>query len=160
MSVYQFDALRLNGEQQSLDKYKGKVLLIVNTASKCGFTPQYKELQDLYETYQNQGFEILGFPCNQFKNQEPGDEKEIEEFCSLNYGVAFPMFQKIIVNGKEAHPLFQYLKQETPGLLGTKAIKWNFTKFLINRKGEVVSRHSPTVKPSTLQEEIKQLLND
>lgn len=160
MSVYQFDALRLNGEKQSLDKYKGKVLLIVNTASKCGFTPQYKELQDLYETYQNQGFEILGFPCNQFKNQEPGDEKEIEEFCSLNYGVTFPMFQKIIVNGKEVHPLFQYLKQETPGFLGTKAIKWNFTKFLINRKGEVVSRHSPTVKPSTLQEEIKQLLND
>ncbi|MGE6260769.1 glutathione peroxidase [Heyndrickxia sporothermodurans] len=160
MSVYQFDALRLNGEQQSLDKYKGKVLLVVNTASKCGFTPQYKELQDLYETYQNQGFEILGFPCNQFKNQEPGDEKEIEEFCSLNYGVTFPMFQKINVNGKEAHPLFQYLKQETPGFLGTKAIKWNFTKFLINRTGEVVSRHSPTAKPSTLQKEIKQLLND
>lgn len=158
MSVYQYEAITINGKCQSLAEYKGKVLLIVNTASKCGFTPQFEELQRIYEKYHEKGFEVLGFPCNQFKNQDPGSEKEIQEFCSLNFGVTFPMFKKIDVNGKDTHPLFQYLKHETPGFLGTKAIKWNFTKFLVNREGQVVSRHSPTVKPLTLIKEIEFLL--
>lgn len=158
MSVYQYEAITINGKCQALEEYKGKVLLIVNTASKCGFTPQFEELQRLYEKYHEKGFDVLGFPCNQFNNQDPGSEKEIQEFCSLNFGVTFPMFKKIDVNGKDTHPLFQYLKHETPGFLGTKAIKWNFTKFLVNREGQVVSRHSPTVKPLTLIEEIELLL--
>ena len=126
MSIYDFRVKTIRGEEQSLADYKGKVLLIVNTASKCGFTPQYKELQELYEQYRDRGFVVLGFPCNQFGNQEPGTEEEIEQFCQVNYGVTFPMFAKVDVNGENAHPLFQYLKEKAPGVLGTKAIKWNF----------------------------------
>ena len=158
MSIYQYDVINIKGVKQTLCEYKGKVLLIVNTASKCGFTPQFKELQDLYEKYRDKGFEVLGFPCNQFNHQDPGNEREIEEFCQLNYGVTFPMFSKIEVNGKNAHPLYQYLKQESAGFLGTKMIKWNFTKFIINQEGKVVSRHAPTVKPSILENEINTLL--
>ncbi|MGE8205786.1 glutathione peroxidase [Heyndrickxia sp. NPDC080065] len=160
MNIYQFEAIRMNGNKQLFSDYQGKVLLIVNTASKCGFTPQFKELQDLYQKYHEKGLEILGFPCNQFNHQDPGENQEIEEFCSLNYGVSFPMFQKINVNGKDAHPLFQYLTKEVPGILGSKKIKWNFTKFLVNREGRVVSRYSPAIKPLTLAEEIEALLGE
>lgn len=156
--VYDFTAPMLNGDEVDLSAYKGKVLLIVNTASKCGFTPQYKGLQSLYEQYKDQGLEILGFPCNQFGHQEPGDSGEISEFCELNFGVSFPLFAKIDVNGDDAHPLYQHLKSEAPGLLGSKAIKWNFTKFLINRDGEVVKRYAPTDKPESLAKDVAALL--
>ncbi|SFA40269.1 glutathione peroxidase [Parageobacillus thermantarcticus] len=158
MSIYDFTAKTIRGEEQSLADYKGKVLLIVNTASKCGFTPQYKELQELYEQYRNRGFVVLGFPCNQFGNQEPGTEEEIEQFCQVNYGVTFPMFAKVDVNGEQAHPLFRYLTEKAPGVFGTKAIKWNFTKFLIDRNGNVVARFAPQTKPSELKSEIEKLL--
>ncbi|MED4970660.1 glutathione peroxidase [Geobacillus sp. NFOSA3] len=158
MSVYDFTVKTIRGEEQSLADYKGKVLLIVNTASKCGFTPQYKELQELYEQYRDRGFVVLGFPCNQFGHQEPGTEEEIEQFCQVNYGVTFPMFAKVDVNGENAHPLFQYLKEKAPGVLGTKAIKWNFTKFLVDRNGNVVARFASQTKPSELKNEIEELL--
>ncbi|WP_374718670.1 glutathione peroxidase [Parageobacillus toebii] len=158
MSVYDFTVKTIRGEEQSLADYKGKVLLIVNTASKCGFTPQYKELQDLYEQYRDRGFVVLGFPCNQFGHQEPGTEEEIEQFCQVNYRVTFPMFAKVDVNGENAHPLFQYLKEKAPGVFGTKAIKWNFTKFLVDRNGNVVARFASQTKPSELKNEIEELL--
>ncbi|EZP77449.1 glutathione peroxidase [Parageobacillus genomosp. 1] len=158
MSVYDFTAKTIRGEEQSLADYKGKVLLIVNTASKCGFTPQYKELQELYEQYRDRDFVVLGFPCNQFGHQEPGTEEEIEQFCQVNYGVTFPMFAKVDVNGENAHPLFQYLKEKAPGVLGTKAIKWNFTKFLVDRNGNVVARFASQTRPSELKSEIEKLL--
>jgi glutathione peroxidase len=159
MSVYDFTVKTIRGEEKSMADYKGKVLLIVNTASKCGFTPQYKELQELYDEYKDKGFEVLGFPCNQFGQQEPGTESEIESFCQLNYGVTFPLFAKIDVNGANAHPLFVYLTEKAPGILGTKSIKWNFTKFLVDKNGNVVSRFAPKTKPSELKQEIEKLLN-
>ncbi|EIT85737.1 glutathione peroxidase [Fictibacillus macauensis ZFHKF-1] len=158
MSVYEFKAKTIMGEEKSLSEYEGKVLLIVNTASKCGFTPQFKELQALYEEYNDSGLEILGFPCNQFASQDPGNEQEIQEFCQLNYGVSFPMFAKVDVKGDQAHPLFQYLAKEAPGLLGSKAIKWNFTKFLVDTRGNVVSRHSPQTSPKDMKKDIESLI--
>jgi glutathione peroxidase len=159
MSVYEIKVKTIHGEEKSMADYKGKLLLIVNTASKCGFTPQYKELQELYEKYKDQGFEVLGFPCNQFGHQEPGSESEIESFCQLNYGVTFPMFAKVDVKGENAHPLFVYLTEKAPGILGSKSIKWNFTKFLVDKNGKVVSRFAPQTKPSELKPEIEKLLN-
>jgi len=156
--VYDFEVKRLNGESMKLGEYRGKVLLIVNTASECGFTPQYGGLEQLYGKFQERGLEILGFPCNQFGKQEPGNSAEIAEFCSVNYGVTFPMFEKIDVNGKNAHPLYQYLKSEARGLLGSEPIKWNFTKFLVNREGEVVERYGSTTKPEQIEADIEALL--
>jgi glutathione peroxidase len=158
MSIYDFEVETIAGEKITLSKYKGKVLLIVNVASKCGFTPQYKGLQKLYKSYHDSGLEILGFPCNQFREQEPADEKAIQSFCTLNYGVEFPMFSKIKVNGEETHPLYQYLKSVQAGFLGTESIKWNFTKFLVDREGHVVARFGSTTKPSEIEEDIKKLL--
>ena len=157
MSVYQFNANTLSGEEVSLDTYKGKVLLIVNTASKCGLTPQYEGLEALYKELNTDGLEILGFPCNQFGKQEPGDSTEIASFCLKNYGVSFPMFEKIDVNGDDAHPLYKYLKGEAKGLLGSEAIKWNFTKFLINKEGEVLERYAPTTPPEKIKADIQKL---
>ncbi|WP_124727905.1 glutathione peroxidase [Staphylospora marina] len=159
MSVYQFVATRINGQEQPLSDYKGQVLLIVNTASKCGLTPQYQELQQLYDRYKDRGFQVLGFPCNQFGGQEPGSEEEIQEFCQINYGVTFPMFAKIHVNGPNTHPLFQYLKDNTSAML-FKDIKWNFTKFLVNRRGEVVKRYAPTTSPASIAADIERLLEE
>jgi glutathione peroxidase len=156
-SIYDFTATSLAGEEVSLKRYEGQVLLIVNTASQCGFTPQYKGLQELHQAFSPRGFAVLGFPCNQFGHQEPGDAREIEQFCSTNYAVTFPMFAKIDVNGSNAHPLYQYLKGEKSGLLGS-AIKWNFTKFLVDRAGQVVARYAPTAKPDGLTREIEVLL--
>jgi glutathione peroxidase len=156
-SVYDFTATSLAGQEIQLKQYEGQVLLIVNTASQCGFTPQYKGLQELYQTFSPRGFAVLGFPCNQFGHQEPGDAREIEQFCSTNYAVTFPMFAKIDVNGSNAHPLYQYLKGEKSGLLGS-AIKWNFTKFLVDRAGQVVERYAPTARPDGLTREIEALL--
>ncbi|MBN8432472.1 glutathione peroxidase [Microbulbifer salipaludis] len=147
-----------DGQESTLAQYKGKVLLIVNTASKCGFTPQYKGLEDLYQKYKDKGLVILGFPCNQFGKQEPGSDSEIQEFCTLNYGVSFPVYAKLDVNGADAHPLFTQLKKSAPGILGTEGIKWNFTKFLVNREGEVVNRYAPKDKPESLAEDIEKLL--
>lgn len=157
MTVYDFRANTINGEEKSLADYNGCVLLIVNTASQCGFTPQFARLQKLYETYQEQGFEVLGFPCNQFKKQDPGSNTEIAEFCQTNYGVTFQMFQKVDVKGAHIHPLFAYLTRKAPGMI-TSQIKWNFTKFLINRNGEVVNRFAPQTKPDRLVNEIELLL--
>ncbi|MDX1570162.1 MAG: glutathione peroxidase [Xanthomonadales bacterium] len=154
-SIHEFEVETISGEKQSLGEYEGKVLLIVNTASKCGFTPQYEGLEALHEKYKDQGFEVLGFPCNQFGAQEPGDNSEISEFCELNFGVTFPLFSKIDVNGDEAHPLYEYLKSAVPGLLGSRAIKWNFTKFLVGRDGKPVERFSPQTKPEALDRIIK-----
>lgn len=158
MSIYQFSATNINGQEVSLADYKDKVVLIVNTASKCGFTPQFEGLETLYKDLSDQGLVILGFPCNQFGSQDPGSDGEIEEFCQLNYGVSFPMFSKIDVNGSQAHPLYDYLKSEAKGLLGSKNIKWNFTKFLINKQGEVVKRYAPTDKPKAIKRDIEGLL--
>jgi glutathione peroxidase len=158
MTVYQFDAKKINGETISLSEYQGDVLIIVNTASNCGFTPQYKELQELYEQYKEKGFTVLGFPCNQFMNQEPGTESDIQSFCEMNFGVTFPLFSKVDVNGKNAHPLFQYLTEEAPGVLGMKAVKWNFTKFLVNRSGEVVERYAPNTNPKEISQDIEKLI--
>ncbi len=158
MSVYSYSVKTIKGEEVSLEQYKGKVLVIVNTASKCGFTPQYKGLQELYEKYKDRGVEILGFPCNQFGGQEPGSEPEIESFCELNYGVAFPMFAKVDVKGDHADPLFAYLASEAPGLLGSKGIKWNFTKFLVNKEGAVVKRFAPQTAPADLEKELEALI--
>lgn len=154
---YSFSAPALQGNEISMDTYTGKVVLVVNTASECGFTPQLEGLQKLYEQYRDQGLVILGFPCNQFGNQEPGDEETIAEGCVVNYGVNFPMFAKVDVNGDNAHPLFKFLKKELGGLLGSK-IKWNFTKFLINRDGKPVKRYAPITKPESLEKDIKKLL--
>jgi len=155
--IYDFKAKSLAGEDIPLQRFEGQVLLIVNTASACGFTPQYKGLEALHQALAPRGFSVLGFPCNQFGNQEPGDAKQIEQFCTKNYGVTFPMFAKIDVNGNNAHPLFSYLKSEKAGLLGP-SIKWNFTKFLVDRSGKVVARHAPTAKPEGLTREIEALL--
>jgi glutathione peroxidase len=156
-SVYDFTAKTLAGKDVNLADYRGQVLLIVNTASKCGFTPQYEGLEKLYEELHPKGLTILGFPCNQFGQQEPGGADEIGQFCQVNYGVSFPMFAKIDVNGSHAHPLFNYLKSAKSGLLGP-SIKWNFTKFLVDRSGNVVARHAPTAKPEGLTKEIEALL--
>jgi len=156
-SIYEFSARTLAGEELPLKRFDGQVLLIVNTASACGFTPQYKGLEALQKTYGPRGFSVLGFPCNQFGAQESGSEAQIEQFCASNYGVSFPMFAKIDVNGAQAHPLYRYLKGEKPGLLGS-AIKWNFTKFLVDRAGHVVSRHAPTTTPESLAKDIESLL--
>lgn len=158
MTVYQFKADSLEGKEIPLSDYKGDVLLIVNTASKCGFTPQYEGLEKLHEKFKDRGLRVLGFPCNQFGAQEPGDESEIGSFCRKNYGVEFQMFKKIDVNGKNAHPLYKFLTQEAPGALHTEAIKWNFTKFLVDREGRVVKRFAPNVTPDKLEPEIEKLL--
>jgi glutathione peroxidase len=156
-SFYKFSAKALNGKPVNMDKYKGKVVLVVNTASKCGFTPQYAGLQELYQKYNKEGLEILGFPCNQFGNQEPGGSKEIAEGCLVNYGVSFQMFEKTDVNGEHAHPIFNYLKNALPGI--GKDIKWNFTKFVINKDGKPVKRYAPITKSEKLEPFIKKLLN-
>jgi glutathione peroxidase len=157
-SIYDFKVKTIEGRIISLEDFRGKVLLIVNTASKCGFTPQYEELESIYKKYNAMGFEILGFPCNQFASQEQGTEEEILQFCQLNYSVTFPMFSKIEVNGNNSHPLYQFLKSEARGFLGTKEIKWNFTKFLVNRNGKVVARYAPAKKPTELESKILRLL--
>jgi glutathione peroxidase len=156
-SVYAFTAKSLSGKDVSLGDFRGQVLLVVNTASKCGFTPQYEGLEKLHEELHPKGLTVLGFPCNQFGKQEPGNEDEIGQFCQVNYGVSFPMFAKIDVNGPDAHPLYRYLKHEKPGVLGGR-IKWNFTKFLVDRAGKVVARYAPTTKPESLAQPIARLL--
>lgn len=158
MNIYSFSAKRLNGELEELKHYQGQVLLIVNTASRCGFTPQFLGLEQLYQQYKHRGFSVLGFPCNQFGGQDPATNTEIGEFCQLNYGVSFPMFEKVEVNGEHALPLFQYLKSEARGLLGSEFIKWNFTKFLVNKEGHVIKRYAPTTKPEDIAQEIESLL--
>lgn len=157
-SLYDIPLASLSGEPTDLSAYRGKVLLIVNTASQCGFTPQYAGLEALYQKYKDRGFAVLGFPCNQFGSQEPGGEEEIAAFCKQNYGVSFPMFAKIEVNGSHTHPLFARLKANAPGILGTEAIKWNFTKFIINTDGTIHSRHAPTVTPESLSAVIEGIL--
>ena len=157
MTIYDLKVLNTKGEEVSLSDYRGKVLLIVNTATGCGFTPQYEGLQKLYDEYQNEGFEILDFPCNQFGNQAPGTDAEIGQFCSLNYHTTFPRFAKVDVNGKNEIPLFAYLKKEKGGMMGS-SIKWNFTKFLVDRNGKVVERFAPTVIPEKIESHIKELL--
>ncbi len=156
-SFYDFSATSIDGEETPLSEYEGKAVLVVNTASKCGFTPQYEGLEKLYEEFKDQGLVILGFPCDQFGHQEPGDEHEIKDFCSLTYDVDFPMFAKIDVNGKHAHPLYQWLRSKQHGLFGTR-IKWNFTKFLVNRDGEVVRRYGSVTKPEKLTGDIEKVL--
>ena len=156
-NFYQFSARSIQGKDINMEAYKGKTVLVVNTASKCGFTPQYAGLEELNQKYKDKGLAILGFPCNQFGNQEPGDEKSIAEGCLINYGVTFQMFSKVDVNGTNAHPLFTYLKNELGGIFGKK-IKWNFTKFLIDRNGKPVKRYAPTTKPEQLEPEILKLL--
>lgn len=156
-NIYDFKVKDINGSEISLAQYKGKVLLIVNVASKCGFTPQYKGLEALFEEFKGE-VQVMGFPCNQFGKQEPGDAEEIKNFCSITYDVKFPLFEKIDVNGSDAHPLYRYLKSAKPGLLGSEAIKWNFTKFLVNRQGEVVKRYAPTDTPETIKKDLAQYL--
>jgi len=158
MSIYHFKVKTIDGPETSLSEYQGKTLLIVNVASQCGFTPQYAGLEELYQKYSSQGFSILGFPCNQFGHQEPGNDQEIKNFCSTRYHVSFPLFSKIEVNGENAHPLFQFLKEQAPGLLGSQGIKWNFTKFLVNKEGAVVQRFAPTTPPASLESQIRELL--
>ncbi|ETT65188.1 glutathione peroxidase [Paenibacillus sp. FSL R7-0204] len=158
MNVHDFEANTLRGQEESLSKYKGKVLLVVNTASKCGLTPQYKGLQEVYDKFKDRGFEILGFPSNQFAGQEPGESEDIAEFCEINYGVSFPMYEKINVKGADAHPLFKYLSKEAPGVLGSKSIKWNFTKFLVDQEGRVLKRFAPQTTPDQIEEDIEKLL--
>ena len=159
-NVYQFEARSLAGQPVPLSDFQGKVLLIVNTASECGFTPQYAGLQTLQDTYQTRGFDVLGFPCNQFGKQEPGDAEQIGAFCESRFHVTFPMFGKIDVNGADAHPLYKWLTSEKRGLLGTQAIKWNFTKFLVRRDGSIFKRYAPTTKPEEIRGDIETLLND
>ncbi len=159
MNTFDFTAASLDGTPVDLSRYRGKVLLIVNTASQCGFTPQYKGLEQLYRAYHERGLEVLGFPCNQFRQQEPGSEAEIGAFCEKNFGVSFPLFAKIDVNGDHAHPLFRHLKREAPGVLGTQAVKWNFTKFLVGRDGRVLKRYAPTTKPEDITRDIEALLD-
>ncbi|MDX1754788.1 MAG: glutathione peroxidase [Marinobacter sp.] len=157
-SLYDIEVRDINGNSHSMAEFRGKVLLIVNTASKCGFTPQFEGLQELYGDLKGRGLEVLGFPCNQFMNQDPADNDAISQFCSLNYGVDFPMFAKIEVNGPGTHPLYQFLKSQAKGLLGSEKIKWNFTKFLLNRDGQVVKRYPPTAKPDAIRNDIEKLL--
>ncbi|MGH8121606.1 MAG: glutathione peroxidase [Rudaea sp.] len=157
-SIYDFNARTIDGDEQSLAAYKGKAMLVVNVASKCGFTPQYTGLEALYEKFKDQGLVVLGFPCDQFGHQEPGDEAEIKNFCSLNYDVKFPLFAKVEVNGANTHPLYQYLKHEAKGLLGSESIKWNFTKFLIDADGKVLTRYAPTDTPQSIEKDIAALL--
>ncbi|WP_343655585.1 glutathione peroxidase [Cupriavidus sp.] len=159
-NVYQFEARSLAGQPVPLADFQGKVLLIVNTASECGFTPQYAGLQSLQDSYQTRGFDVLGFPCNQFGKQEPGDAEQIGAFCESRFHVTFPMFGKIDVNGADAHPLYKWLTSEKPGLLGTQAIKWNFTKFLLRRDGTIFKRYAPTTKPDEIRGDIETLLSD
>jgi glutathione peroxidase len=156
--IYDFTVEDISGKRVKLDRYKGRVMLVVNTASECGFTPQYQGLEKLYKELHGKGLAVLGFPCNQFGEQEPGSEDQIASFCERNYGVTFPMFKKIDVNGDTAAPLYKWLKKEKPGLLGTEAIKWNFTKFLVGRNGEVVARYAPNDTPESMQGDIEKLL--
>jgi glutathione peroxidase len=158
ISINDISVTTLDGKNQTLQDYSGQVLLVVNVASRCGFTPQYTGLEALYRKHHERGFAVLGFPCNQFGHQEPGDAAEIQKFCSTSYDVSFPLFAKVEVNGANAHPLYEYLKAQQPGILGTEAIKWNFTKFLINRKGDVVKRYAPTDKPESLDADVAALL--
>ena len=158
MSVYDFNAVDIQGNERQLSQYKGKVMLIVNTASKCGLTPQFEGLESMYKELHKDGLEILGFPCNQFAEQDKGTDSEIAGFCMKNYGVSCPMFSKIEVNGAGAHPLYQYLKKEARGILGSEKIKWNFTKFLINQEGKVVKRFAPATKPAAIEKHVKSLL--
>jgi glutathione peroxidase len=157
-SVYDFSAKAIDGSEKSLGEYRGKALLIVNVASKCGFTPQYRGLEAMYRRLKDKGFEILGFPCDQFGHQEPGDEAEIQSFCSTTYDVTFPLFSKIDVNGNGAHPLYKYLKSEEKGLLGTESIKWNFTKFLVDKQGNVIKRFAPKDSPESIEKDIERVL--
>jgi len=157
MKFYDFSVKKMNGQELKMEEYRGKVALVVNTASKCGLTPQFKGLEELYNDYKDQGLEILGFPCNQFANQDSGSNEEIHQFCQLNYGVTFTMFEKIDVNGENEHPLYTYLKNEAKGLL-SKEIKWNFTKFLIDSQGNVIKRYAPTVSPLKMKGDIEKLL--
>ncbi|MBS5883758.1 glutathione peroxidase [Clostridium sp.] len=157
MSFYEYSAKNIDGKEINMSDYKGNIILVVNTASKCGFTPQLKDLEELYKEYKDSGVEILGFPCNQFLNQEPGDNKEVKNFCQINYGVTFNMFEKIDVNGSNTHPIYKYLKEQEKGLL-TKDIKWNFTKFLIDKEGNVIKRYSPTTSPLKIKTDIEKLL--
>jgi glutathione peroxidase len=157
-TAYDFTARDIDGAEQPLAAYRGKALLVVNVASKCGFTPQYTGLQALYARFHEQGLEVLGFPCDQFGHQEPGDESEIKTFCSTRYDVTFPMFAKIEVNGANAHPLYQWLKSEKAGVLGTEAIKWNFTKFLVDRTGRVVRRYAPSDTPEKIEKDLAAVL--
>lgn len=158
MSVYDIKVKAIDGSETTLAPYKGKAMLVVNVASECGFTPQYQGLQALYEKYAPQGLTVLGFPCNQFGGQEPGSDSQIKEFCDLRFRVTFPMFSKVDVNGPQAHPLFVHLKKEEPGFLGTEAIKWNFTKFLVSPEGQVIKRYGPQTKPEAIAPEIESLL--
>ncbi|HEY5514014.1 MAG TPA: glutathione peroxidase [Geomonas sp.] len=158
MTIYDFDVTTIDGVQQTLGSYRGKVLLIVNVASKCGFTPQYAGLEELYRRHKTEGFAVLGFPCDQFGHQEPGDETEIRTFCSLTYQVSFPMFAKVQVNGEQAHPLYKFLKSAQKGFLGSEAIKWNFTKFLVDREGTAVRRYAPTDTPESIEKDLAVLL--
>jgi glutathione peroxidase len=157
-SIYDFSVQDIHGKAVKLDRFRDKVMLVVNTASKCGFTPQYKGLEALYEKYHGKGLEVLGFPCNQFGEQEPGSADEIAQFCELNYGVTFPLFAKIDVNGANAAPVYKYLKAEKPGLLGSEAIKWNFTKFLVDRNGKVLKRYAPNDTPESIAGDIEKAL--
>lgn len=156
-TLHDFSAMSLSGQKLDLDAYKGKVVLVVNTASKCGLTPQYAGLEELRRRFHGRGFEVLGFPCNQFAGQEPGNAREIGEFCSKNYGVSFPMFEKIDVNGENAHPLYQWLTAAAPGLLGLEAIKWNFTKFLVGADGKVIKRYAPQTEPADIAKDLEGL---
>ncbi|RDX36332.1 glutathione peroxidase [Kangiella sp. HD9-110m-PIT-SAG07] len=157
-TIYDYSAVLNNGQEVSLKDYEGKVLLIVNTASACGFTPQYEGLEKLYQEFSGQGLEILAFPCNQFGKQESGSDDEIKDFCDLNFNISFPLFQKIDVNGDSAHPVYQHLKQEASGFLGSQKIKWNFTKFLVDKNGKVIDRYGSVTKPETLKDDIRKLL--
>ncbi|NEW08775.1 glutathione peroxidase [Paenibacillus sp. SYP-B3998] len=157
MNAYDYQARTIRGEEKPLSDYLGQVVLIVNTATKCGFAPQFKGLQELHETYKDQGFSVLGFPCNQFKDQEPGDDAQVEQSCQINFGVNFPLFSKIDVNGANTHPLYRYLKQNASGIFGSR-IKWNFTKFLVDQQGNVIKRFSPTTSPSKIEGQIRKLL--
>lgn len=158
MNIYDIEVTDIDGKQKALKDYQGKVMLIVNVASQCGFTPQYEGLEELYKKYKEKGLVVLGFPCNQFGSQEPGDEAEIKNFCSTQFHVTFPMFSKVLVNGPQSHPLFEHLKSEEKGIFGTEGIKWNFTKFLVDRTGKVKGRFAPQVKPSALDKEIEKNL--
>ena len=156
--VYDIPVTTIDGAQETLDTFRGQAMLVVNVASQCGFTPQYAGLEKLYESYKDKGFTVLGFPCDQFGHQEPGDEEEIKKFCSLTYDVKFPLFAKIDVNGSKAHPLYEFLKSEKPGLLGSEAIKWNFTKFLVGKDGAVLKRYAPTDTPEAIEKDVAKLV--
>ncbi len=157
-TIYDFSAKTIDGTEQTLDVYRNKTVLVVNVASKCGFTPQYKGLEEMYEKFSDKGLVVLGFPCDQFLHQEPGNEAEIKNFCALTYDVKFPMFAKVDVNGESAHPLYKYLKTEAKGVLGTESIKWNFTKFLIDKNGHVVKRYAPSDTPASIEKDVAPIL--